>query len=119
MRVTLNYEAPGKSTIDLALILQELFATCIVRTRVQDNSYVNEQGIRVEVKTFISRMNTPLGYDAIVEAVFALSCKLDQDCIAVRFETAASLAANRAANQLIGPRADKWLPFNPEYFVEY
>lgn len=42
--------------------------------------------------------------------LFHLSQLLGQDCIAVVNE-------DTGDRTLIGPRADKWLPFNPAYFL--
>lgn len=42
--------------------------------------------------------------------LFRLSEQLGQDCIAV-------IDNDDGEGTLIGPRADKWLPFNPAYFL--
>lgn len=42
--------------------------------------------------------------------LFHLSLLLGQDCIAVVNE-------DTGDRTLVGPRADKWLPFNPAYFL--
>lgn len=114
MRVTLNYEAPGQASFDLNLRVTSLFAARGARTRVQNSTYQGPEG-PVATRTIISKIDTPLNRDAVIEAVFALSCKLDQDCIAVRYIDATGIGRS----ELIGPRADKWQPFNPDYFVEY
>lgn len=116
MIITLNYEAPNQGTVVLTGTLSVLFATESARTRVQDSSYTTPDGLRVHVKTVVSKINTPLGLEAAHEAVYALACQLDQDCIAVRFESRPGAAVR---DTLIGPRAERRLPFNPAYFVEY
>ena len=54
------------------------------------------------------------GYNGTTQALgnllYRASAQLDQDCIAVVNDTT-------GAQTLIGPRADKWLPFNPAYFL--
>lgn len=42
--------------------------------------------------------------------IYRLSERLGQDCIAV-------VVDDDSEGTLIGPRADKWLPFNPAYFL--
>ena len=49
----------------------------------------------------------PLNY-----ALISLAMIEDQEAIAYFDHTA-------EAGNLVGPGADKWLPFNPEYFIEY
>ena len=48
--------------------------------------------------------------ERVANALFHICVLLGQDCIAVVNETT-------GAQTLIGPRADKWLPFNPDYFL--
>lgn len=42
--------------------------------------------------------------------IYAIAVDLHQDCIAVSFD-------GGTTGQLIGPHADKWGDFNPEYFL--
>ena len=48
--------------------------------------------------------------NAVEDDVWAASAVLEQDCIGV-YDT------NTGKGALIGPRADKWGEFNPEYFL--
>ena len=46
----------------------------------------------------------------VLQLLYQVSEELDQDCIAVYRELTGGGA-------LVGPRADAWGPFNPEYFL--
>jgi hypothetical protein len=114
VKITLNFEAPGQTTWDLTGLLHDLFASPVTRIRVQHTSYQGPEG-PVHANTFIAEVVTPLHHDAVIEACYVLSVRLAQDCVAVRHWAHAELQAD----VLRGPRADKWLPFNPEFFLEY
>ena len=110
MNITLNFEAPGQNTCNVAAELAILFGSQSIKLRVQDSSYTDDKGALVQAMTFIAKIDTPLNVHTTIEAVYALSCKFAQDCVAARLDR---------RTDLIGPRAAAWLPFNPDYFVEY
>jgi hypothetical protein len=110
MKLTLNFEAlAGFATLDIAAKLHTFFASPVSRVRVQDTSYQGPDG-PVHARVFVAEVSTPLNEEAIVQACYVLSEDLGQDCIAASVD---------GVGTLIGPRAERWLPFNPEHFVGY
>jgi hypothetical protein len=110
MQLQLNLEAPGFTTMQVAQMLRDRLLARTVKVRVESNEYDGPEG-RVHEVVFIALVDEP-AFDAgtVSEIVGVLSSELHQDCIAIKVDGYGTLA---------GPRADKWLPFNPKFFKEY
>jgi hypothetical protein len=117
MQLTINLEASATvSTIDVQLAVQELLGADTVKVRCQDTSYSNPAGDRVHCRTFIvlvPEVPYPNGV-ALRDSLSILAESYNQDCVAYKVREYGCTVGD-----LAGPKADKWLPFNPEFFVEY
>lgn len=82
----------GPATVSAAL--RKAGATVLISDVLQSDSEL----------TYVARLASPLDADAL----YQLSIELRQDCVA---------QAVGEAGELHGPKADKWGPFNPAYFL--
>jgi hypothetical protein len=117
MQLTINLEGtPATSTIDVLEALQSLMRTPDVKVRCQDTSYDGPAGERVHCRTFIVLVPEvpPFTAASIRDRLGVLAEVYGQDCVAYKMRDYGCTVAD-----LAGPRADKWLPFNNEFFVEY
>lgn len=89
----------GTLSIDAMAAVQAYFT--VVQHAVQQSD--TEPTLVVEVERRGNIINT-------ANAIFILAELLDQECIAV-YNCSSQMGA------LIGPKADKWGAFNPDYFV--
>ncbi len=115
MNITLNLEAPGKSTFDITTTVLDLIPSDVIKCRVQETKYDGPDGTTV-TKTFVVFLDDvwPSGGRSVVLRLADLAMKFDQDCVAYKIRS-----YGQTVQGLSGPRADKWLPFSPEFFVEY
>lgn len=92
----------GKSNIGVGTVLRDLASYFTVLQHSVQHSET-EITVVAEVERRGNILNT-------ANAIFILAELLGQECIAV-------YNCSSAQGALIGPRADKWGDFNPEYFV--
>lgn len=111
MQLTLNLEAPGFTTMQVAQMLHDRLLARTVKVRTESNEYDGPDG-RVHELVFIALVDDPTFTVTadVLNQIALLSIELHQDCIAVKIDGYGTLA---------GPRADRWLPFNPKSFKEY
>lgn len=112
MKATINIGLAREGTYPLTPreALTALYAASFV-----DHDDLTKRFFRIDRYTVAQSATEPtlvVGIETYrcVEAVLAtLSQELSQDCIALR--------SQYGDGHLIGPRADKWGVFNPEYFI--
>lgn len=98
----------GLNTNDGAITIEEArkvlcaYGFLILRDAVLESD--TEPTLVAEV---VTRAASPL---IVLQLLYQVSEELEQDCIAVYRELTLGGA-------LVGPRADAWGPFNPEYFL--
>ena len=114
--LTVNLEAPGKGSFDVLSALDSVFLGCTIKVRSQETIYPNPDGDNVTVRTFIAKVFDayPSGGKSIKEKLADVSEVFGQDCVAYKLREYGTCVAD-----LAGPRADKWLPFSNEFFLEY
>lgn len=105
MHLTLNIglAREGNSNIGVGTALRDLNSLGFSILRHAGHTSDTEQTLVVDV---VHRGSAQM----VGNNLFHLSQLLGQDCIAVVNE-------DTGDRTLIGPRADKWLPFNPAYFL--
>jgi hypothetical protein len=69
---------------------------------------INNQGAQNNI-TYVFELLYPEAALRLIGDAWKFCELRGQDCIAVRLDT---------GGELLGPRAKKWLPFNPAYFIE-
>ena len=98
----------GLNTTDGAITIEEArqvlaaYGFSILREALLESD--TEPTLVAEVATWFA---TPL---TVLQRLYQVSEDLDQDCIAV-------YRGLTGGGALVGPRADAWGPFNPEYFL--
>jgi hypothetical protein len=105
MRVTLNIglAREGNSNIGVGTALRELHSLGFAILKHAGHTSDTE----LTLVAYVRHGGSPA---MVANNLFHLSQLLGQDCIAV-------VNHGNGARTLIGPRADKWLPFNPAYFL--
>lgn len=115
MQVTINIEVPtefgdGPSAVRGALSMVEQFSK--IEVREHSTSYAGPEG-QVDTKVVVARFEWSRG--SLIVPFDRLSYAFKQDCLAAQWRD------NHGGlwQELYGPRRGKWLPFNPDYFVEF
>lgn len=93
----------GKPTLGAGTVLRELAGIGMV-------IYAHAGHHSATEPTLVARVSYHGSAQALGNLLYQVADSLGQDCIAVVNDTT-------SAQTLIGPRADKWLPFNPAYFL--
>lgn len=84
-----------------------------IQVRAQQSAYAGPDG-EVTATTVIAKFNWPWG--GLLAPLTRLAYAFGQDCLAARWEDPRT---GRVWEELYGPRRDKWLPFNREYFIRF
>lgn len=115
MQVTINIEVPaefgdGPSAVRGALGMVEQFTE--IEVREHRVIYEGPSG-PVDTRVVVARFNWEWG--RLIPPFDRLSYAFKQDCLAAQWRD------NHGGlwQELYGPRRDKWLPFNPDYFIEF
>lgn len=114
--IEINIEVPPamvtapESAVYGALKMVEQFSN--IQVRPQQTAYPGPDG-EVKATTVIAKFNWPWG--GLLAPLTRLAYVFDQDCLAARWED----STGRVWEELYGPRRDKWLPFNREYFIRF
>lgn len=77
--------------------------------QIKPASFVNESGEWVNSHTAVITIFSGLNREAARQAIYNISFDLAQDCIATLFDD--------VDGELIGPAAESWGDFNPDFFV--
>ena len=77
---------------------------------VKANGFIVHSSKVIESDTEPTLVVEVSGYGSLRKALETISTDLHQDCIAV-------WVPESAVGRLVGPRADKWGAFNPEFFI--
>lgn len=106
MQVTINIEAPSATAVAESLRMID----CVhgVAAREDEVTYVGPDGpvtATVVIAQFEWRHRA-----SPAEALTLLADEFDQDSLAACWPGSADL---------FGPRRDRWLPFNPDYFIHF
>ncbi len=115
MNITLNLEAPLSSTIGVMMEVLELIPSDVIKCRAEVSKYDGPDG-PVDTQTFVVFLDDvwPSQGESVARRLAKLAEQFDQDCVAYKIRS-----YGQEVSGLSGPRADKWLPFNPEFFMEY
>lgn len=116
MQLTINLEAPlATGTFDVLAAVQEFLRVFDAKVRIQRTSYWTDKGPRTERTFVVFVPEVPPAVDrSLHDRLGDLAAKFEQDCVAYKTRAYGCTVAD-----LAGPRAGEWLPFNPDYFVEY
>ena len=109
MDIELNFEAGNAANPAAAIAaLERLINYRKIEYRVESSSYNGPDG-EVNVQTCVVRFDADPLFAA--GAAYALAKTLEEDCVALRFETGCGV--------LVGPNAAKWGDYNPEFFIPF
>lgn len=86
-----------------------------VNTRIERVSYSDPGGATVSESTLVVRAAMRASRPMIRDIIHEVARRLAQDCIAVLFVA----DDGDTSGEMIGPQADKWPAFNPEFFVRF
>lgn len=110
MIVQLNLVAPQEVTsMRLAQILVDRLWAGAVKVRVEKSVYDALDG-PVQKRVFIALAETGFPLDGVISTITDLAAELGLDYIAAKID---------GAGMLLGPDAERWLPFNPLSFKDY
>ena len=113
--IEINIEVPASvanpvTAVRWALRMVEQFED--VQVRSQETSYEGPEG-NVVAHVIIAKFTRSWG--SAIDRLERLAYIFEQDCLAVMFTE----PDGTQRGDLYGTRRDKWLPFNPDYFIHF
>lgn len=108
MRIQINIEFGNWPLADAIRLVQSHFLHQ-VNVQVQNSTYIDDGEEAVRAQVLVCELTDP--HAAVMSTTYLLCTRFGQDCAAVRW--------GNGEGMLVGPRAEGWGGFNPEYFLGY